>query len=247
MEMLAMTNNNKDKRIKINADEIMDNLEKDHTYITVMEEKRQKTILRQLKYQEAAKEIITDLHASDNNVQKVGDLIEQYQKSGIPYKNAIPILIEWLPHIEYIPLKEDIVRMLSVPWAKPQALGTMVREFYKVGDQNHSLRWAIGNAIEVLADENAFDDLVKIALDNSFGTDRQMVVLALAKMKNHDVVEVLIKLLGDEDVAGHAVAALRKLKNRSKPARPYLERFLKHPKAWIRKEARGALSAIEEQ
>jgi HEAT repeat protein len=54
---------------------------------------------------------------------------------------------------------------------------------------------------------------------------------------------VLIDLLDDDEVVGHAIIALGKLK--SKKAYPAIERFATHPKAWIRKEAKKALARIE--
>jgi HEAT repeat protein len=61
-------------------------------------------------------------------------------------------------------------------------------------------------------------------------------------VKNPAAVDILIGLLPDEDVQGHAIAALRKLKPLK--ARPYLEPYTRHPNAWIRREAKGALMAI---
>ena len=69
-----------------------------------------------------------------------------------------------------------------------------------------------------------------------------MLALALANTKSERAVEVLIACLEDPDVAGHAVAALGKLK--AKKAEQQLQRFLTHPKAWIRQEARKALERL---
>jgi HEAT repeat protein len=51
--------------------------------------------------------------------------------------------------------------------------------------------------------------------------------------------------LDDEDVAGHAVDALGRL--RAPEALSHLDRFLQHPKAWIRKEAKKAINRIEKE
>ena len=70
-----------------------------------------------------------------------------------------------------------------------------------------------------------------------------MVAVALGNMKDPRAVDVLIELLEDEEVAGHALLALGKLK--SSKAKPYIEPFLGHPKAWVRKEAKRALAKID--
>ncbi len=52
-----------------------------------------------------------------------------------------------------------------------------------------------------------------------------------------------IELLDDDDVAGHAVMALGRLK--APRAREKPEPFLSHPRTWVRAEARKALAKIE--
>jgi HEAT repeat protein len=62
-------------------------------------------------------------------------------------------------------------------------------------------------------------------------------------MKDPRAVDVLIDLLDDDDVAGHAVVGLGKL--RASKARQRVEEFLAHPKAWVRREAKRALAKID--
>jgi HEAT repeat protein len=61
-------------------------------------------------------------------------------------------------------------------------------------------------------------------------------------MRNPKAVDVLVEALRDEEIAGHAIAALGQL--RAAKARSQVEGFVDHPKAWIRKEARKALSKL---
>jgi HEAT repeat protein len=53
-------------------------------------------------------------------------------------------------------------------------------------------------------------------------------------------VAVLIDLLHDDQVAGHAVMALGKLKTRE--GREQIEHLLDHPQPWVRKEAKKVLA-----
>jgi hypothetical protein len=63
----------------------------------------------------------------------------------------------------------------------------------------------------VLAGYRVADDMIRLAADRSYGHARQMVVLGLGKLKNNDrVVPVLLDLLDDEDVAGHAAMTFGK-------------------------------------
>lgn len=57
--------------------------------------------------------------------QEVGEL----RRYGVNYKAAVPILIEWLPKVSYLLLAEDIVRTLSVSFAKKLALPEFLRLF----------------------------------------------------------------------------------------------------------------------
>jgi YD repeat-containing protein len=69
-----------------------------------------------------------------------------------------------------------------------------------------------------------------------------MVVLGLRKCGGERVIDVLMTLLADEQVAGHAVMALGDL--RAVKAIASIERFLGHSKQWVRAEARKALGKI---
>ena len=70
-----------------------------------------------------------------------------------------------------------------------------------------------------------------------------MIVLRLGKSKNPRVVDVLIQLLDDDQVSGHAVSALGRL--RAQKARPHLERFLTDWRSWVRKKAAKALAKLD--
>lgn len=172
----------------------------------------------------------------------VGSLAE-LRHSGVRYRKAVPIMTAALSEITEQKTLMELVRALSVPWAKPDATGPLVELFRRVEDSTGlGLRWAVGNALDVTWDDARFDDLVGLARDRSYGRAREMVVLGLARSKRSEAGAVLIELLGDADVNGHAVKALRKLKVPS--ARAGLERMLDDDRAWVRKETQRALSAL---
>ena len=127
---------------------------------------------------------------------------------------------------------------MSVPWAM-SARPTLFAEF-ESETKDDSYRWAIANALEVLADDSAFEQIASLAENPHFGRSREMIVLALAKMTNPRANEVLIGLLSDEVVAVHALHALaiRGASVSASMVRP----FLKHHQAWVRAEARKLLA-----
>ena len=137
------------------------------------------------------------------------------------------------------------MRALSVPWAKGAAGRPLLAEFSRSPTAAHSLRWSIGNAIEVLADDTLGENILRIVSDATNGAARQMFVLSLGKIRHPDSVPTLMALLADEEVVGHAAEALGRL--RALEAVPLLE-ALSHratAKPWVRKAAVKALTRIQ--
>ena len=172
--------------------------------------------------------------------------LTELRTSGSRYREAVPVLLRWLPMVSDWQVKEDLVRALSVPWARPVAACPLIEEFGLVDERvdptGTGLRWVVGNALSIVADDSVFDDLVRLVEDRTFGKARQMVVLGLGRSKRPEVVRVLIGLLDDEDVSGHAVKALAKL--RAEDARPALERMVSDSRSWVRNEAKKALARL---
>lgn len=239
-------NSNDPWDIPLTASELLAGLEHDPKYLARLEElERHKRRARE-DYDRAAAPLLQELAQAGLRLEVVADLVKnELYRNKANYEIAMPILLRWLPHIEYRHLKEDIIRTLSVPWAK-SAVPVFLEQFQKLHDpEGTGLKWVIGNALEVLADDNIFDELVEIVRDKQHRRAREMVVLALAKMKNPQAVDVLIELLDDEEVAGNAVWALRKLGAKAAKARPYIEPFLTHPETWIRNEAKRAIAKMD--
>jgi HEAT repeat protein len=142
-------------------------------------------------------------------------------------------------------IKAGIVRALTAKEARGIADTALVAEFRAVPPSqkaNLGLKWTIGNALSVVATDAAFADLVELLRDKRNGRSREMLAVALGNMKDPAAVDVLIELLNDEEVAGHALMALGKLK--AQKARPHIESFLNHQKPWVRKEAKKALAKL---
>jgi HEAT repeat protein len=160
------------------------------------------------------------------------------------FKKCIPILLKWLPRIEDVGVKEYIVRSLSVPSAKAIAAQPLIVEFRNTPNTaNSGLKWVIGNALSIVATDAVFKQLLDLIGDKANGKSREMLVLALGNMENAAAVDKLIEMLNDEEIAGHALKALGKL--RAPKALAWVRPFVNHPKAWIRNEAKRALIKID--
>ncbi|QHK21026.1 hypothetical protein GU243_16385 [Pseudarthrobacter psychrotolerans] len=185
--------------------------------------------------------MLSELADAGYPVASVSDL----RNSGLRYEAAVPVLLKWLPKVALREM-ESIVRALSVPWAKSQALDPLIALFQAdpvpSDAMGELLRWAVGNALEVLWDDTRFDELVALTKDKRFGKAREMVVLGFRRSKLPKAVDVLIRHLDDPEVSGHAVIALGKL--RDPRARAGLESMTSDQRTWVRKAAETALSRL---
>lgn len=183
--------------------------------------------------------VLADLMRVGVKVKSLQDLLSDRRQ----YRLALPILLDWFQKTDSPSVKDEIARTLSSRWAKPLAASVLIEEFKHVHDKEGlGLRWTIGNALFTVADDSVFEQIAGLAQDARFGRAREMVTLALGKMKNQRAVEVLIRLLGDDDVLAHAIRALGKM--RAPQARAPLTSFLRHERALVRREARRALAKI---
>lgn len=186
--------------------------------------------------------ILAELAEAGFSTRSLADL----RRSGVRYRDAVPVLLRWLARVTDPKVKEEVVRALSVPWAKPVATRPMIEQFrlvdVAVDPTGMGLRWAIGNALDVLFDDASFSELAELATERRYGKARQMVVLGLGRSKRPEAVEVLLGLVDDSDVDGHAVKALGKLK--APAARTALRAKLGDNRAWVRGEARKALAKL---
>ena len=87
--------------------------------------------------------------------------------------------------------------------------------------------------------------MAALAADPSHGASRQMVVLWLGKTKQHrdQAVDVLIGLLDQDDVNGHAVKALAKLKDPRSLVE--LRGMTDDSRAWVRNAAKRTVERLE--
>lgn len=209
-------------------------------------------VQRRRLYAESAEGILADLAtAGFPDIEEVGEL----RRGGLNYKSAVPILVEWLPRAHYLLLAEDIVRTLSVGFAKRAALPCFLRFFRQppaVEDpmrpktseppEDH-LRWVIGNGLGIFAGPPVSNDLIELALEREFGQARTQLVLALPKTKDPRVPDVLLGLLDDPTVRAFAIEALGKMK--LKAARAIIAEMLDHSDKNVGDQARKALKRID--
>jgi HEAT repeat protein len=220
----------------ISANELMRELERDPDYQARMAEKERRRLGRVERNLQDAQPLVAQLARQGFDVRTPADLFNKRMN----YRSAIPTLIEWLPRISNPDVKAEVASALSVKWAKPAAIPVLLDEFEL--SESELVRWAIANALEVVADDSAFTRIARWVADPLYGTARQMLVLVLGHMSDPAAYDILVGLLKDEALAGHAVVALGNL--RDPRALPAIEPFLTAEKSWIRAEARRATKKL---
>jgi hypothetical protein len=169
------------------------------------------------------------------------------------YERAAPVLLEWLPRVNDQVLREVIARSLGFPSAPPGTATALITEFRRqpCTEEWMSTKWAVASSISEVRDATVADDLIELLRDRSHGRSRQMLCEALRRTKDPRTPEVLLELLDDPDVAGHAILELRTLGPKTSvphlaKAEPRLRRLVDDPQASVftRRQARKALERL---
>lgn len=166
------------------------------------------------------------------------------QRDRAAFSKALPTLLEWLPRAATGRAKTAVVRALATPLARSGVVaGALIAEFEVSKAPELGLKWAIADALADVARDESFDVIARLARDRRHGRARERLAAALGAMGDARAVHVLIELLSDSEVAGHAVSALQASK--SPLARPHLVPFANDRRAWVRAAAKKAIAAID--
>jgi hypothetical protein len=165
-----------------------------------------------------------------------------------PYPRAIPVLIDVLPRVVDLRIREAVARALTVREARPLAAGVLWSEYRGAPVRNHreqQVKWALGHALGAASDDSVFAAVASLLRERSHGWTRTGLVYAMRHMHAHrkESVALLLDLLEDPDCAADAAIALAKLGEGS--SRKRMEPFLQHPDPWVRMEVQRALAGFE--
>ncbi len=156
------------------------------------------------------------------------------------HRDLISVILSYIDQVDDVRDKETLIRSLGVKGFS-EAVEPLIEEFRS--NECDFCKWAIGNTLSIIKDKESIPELIQLASQREHGHSRQMIVVALGQMKAEEALPVLIDLLDDETVAGHAVSALSYF---AKPELiPHLEPFTSHEKTWIRNEAKKAIKKLK--
>lgn len=177
--------------------------------------------------------LLREIRDSRVEIASINDLLKINNK----YNDLVPILLRHLQEIDDENDKEFIVRCLGVRGFS-EASKPLICEFYK--SKNITFKWAIGNTLSIIRDKDVLPDLLRIVKENEHGIARQMIVIYLGVFKkDENIKNILIELLNDDDVAGQAIMAIRKIGDVELVK--HVEPLIEHEKTWIRNEAKKTI------
>ena len=182
--------------------------------------------------------LIREVREKGIEITNINDLMKINKK----YRDLVPIILKHLNEVTDESDKEFLVRCLGVK-GFDEAAKPLIDEFYK--SNNVSYKWAIGNSLSIISSSEALPELIKIVQEKEHGIARQMIVDGLGAYKTEEVKSVLVNLLKDDEVVGHAISGIAKTGDKS--LIKYIEPFTNHKISWIRNEARKAIKKLEKE
>lgn len=175
-----------------------------------------------------------------------------------PYKDALPILLKYIPLVEETFEKDVLIRASSVK-GNYQAVPVLLDEYKK--SSNESLMWTIGNALWLIGDQTIVGQLIEL-LESNIKVDqlpdnmpeglqspekaaKETLLWALGKTRDPKAIPVLKKYLQVEGLEGHALEGLKYFKDPD--LIPFVTPLLTHQKSWVRKNAERFIKSLKRQ
>jgi HEAT repeat protein len=163
------------------------------------------------------------------------------------HPDVVPVLVTMLSQTSDYDVKEGIVRALSLKAFRPLAFEALISAIEDLFDDMSpaadTLKWAIGNALSAQATKPDGESLTSLLQREEAGGARQMIALAIGRIKHRAAIPVLIRLLKDPEVAGHAASALGKMN--AHEAEVALRELAQRSKDYAKREAKKALARLD--
>jgi hypothetical protein len=165
----------------ITAEELMKKLKANPDWVRRMRERDRKHRAEVAKLQAEIKPehkpLLRDLAAVGIRVRRISELVMM----DAPYPKAIPVLLRHLPRARHPVIRDCIARSLTVREAEGVASGPILQEL-KV-EQNHDVRWAMANALTIIAVPDDADEIARLVDDPAFEDVRERLSQALRNLR----------------------------------------------------------------
>jgi hypothetical protein len=153
-------------------------------------------------------------------------------------RRALPVLLEWLPRVSSDAVRDTLANRIRQAGKNSESARTLIDAY------REKPSWHLGDAIARTITPAEHAALVELAADRRTGTDRQMLVYALWRVKTERARSLIFELIVDPSVSRHAISSLRRACGND-VARQRLEALREHPDERVREMVQDALKRIE--
>lgn len=201
----------------ITAAELMQRLQSDPEWVAREEAGERWRLARAKRLGREEAPLIQEIAQAGLLIESVWDLVNTRES----YPEAIPVLLRHLERSDYDPaIRDGIARALTVK-GYPEILPAMIEAFRRDPEPRlNGPKWAMGNAIRVLFDDEYVGEIVDLAKDPSHGEARSELAFALAKSKTEIADETLQELRSDPQIALYVEEALKRRDRRRRKRKP---------------------------
>lgn len=91
--------------------------------------------------------------------------------------------------------------------------------------------WQYADFLYLLKNYEYLDDYIKLIMDKSYGTSREMLILLVGESRKDFVIPYLIELCNDSTITGHVLTALSHYDDDK--ILSIMKEYTNHPKKWI--------------
>jgi len=171
----------------------------------------------------------------------------------LPYREAHERLRTFgdTPDVDEAELHQLLDQVPALVSQYPDRLSADSVDESGVWHQYESLIWAMGESFRrtlkskrSLRDSGRLWERVEaVCLDATYGRGRESFTMLLGQYGGQDRVPVLLQLLDDPEVSGHALYALRLIG--SPEAVEQARDMLESPRSWVRAEAKKYLAKVQ--
>ncbi len=126
--------------------------------------------------------------------------------------------------------KEFLLNCLLHMGYDRNSLVELVLDLFKKEKQNKYL-WHYADFLYSLKNYEYLDDYIKLIMDKSYGSSREMLILLVGESRMDMVIPYLIELSNDNSVIGHVLTALSHYDDGK--ITTIMKKHINHPQKWI--------------
>lgn len=162
--------------------------------------------------------------------------IRGLEPSTFDSQRAYPVLLEWLRRVQARPVVDTLASRIRESGKRSESALVLIAKY------RERPTWQLGDAIARTMTPAEYGDVVSLCADTDAGSERQMLVYALWRIKTDEAQSLIRDLVRDPSVAKHAMYSARRAFGNDE-ARALIEPLVTDPE--VGGDAEHALKRIE--